>query len=270
MRSNNNERTLVKRTVGAFAVCVLVLGACHGARARSRQAGAAGGDAVLAGTLQRHRAHRRADRRHALPASSWNRSSGRQRRRDDCSPRARGVGESGRPALSRRAGGADGDLRGAARRSGRGSMRLFGDLFLTGNARVGGAHHRADAEEARYFAGVVVAEPLGPAFREGQHHQGDRPERDGRADQRPRRQAQPARHPYRLGSVEQVLHRGGDTTCGNWTRAKVRRRGHPTAGQETWTEGSWNCSHGREAAARRTSSPRAATATSTASRGNDL
>ena len=56
--------------------------------------------------------------------------------------------------------------------------------------------------------------------------------------QRPRRRRQYARHSYRRRPARDVFHRGGDTTCGNWTKSAEGSAivgHHDLSGQEPGT-----------------------------------
>ena len=86
------------------------------------------------------------------------------------------------------------------------------------------------------------------ARRRQQPQQADGAQREGRARQRPRRHAQPARHPDRLAARRHAPFAGDeDTTCGNWTQERRRRR-HGRAPRSHGPDDSapaksWNSSH---------------------------
>ena len=70
----------------------------------------------------------------------------------------------------------------------------------------------------------------------------------GEAVKRPRRPAERARHPDRLGPEGMYSTAGGDTTCGNWTKSGDGSAivGHHDrrASKDTRHMKSWNSSHG--------------------------
>lgn len=152
MRSNNNERTLVKRTIGAFAVCVLVFGACL-ARAHDL------GKPVLLVATPGLQGPYSGTALIAVPIGDkhfgfiLNRSSGA--RLAKLFPEHAASAKVVDPLYL---GGPEVPMAiFAVRRGdpGEPSMRLFGDLFLTGNARVVDRIIEQTPNEARYFAGFV-------------------------------------------------------------------------------------------------------------------
>ncbi len=69
-----------------------------------------------------------------------------------------------------------------------------------GDARAVNARDRIGTGPWRNAKGVVIAQNVDRAARHEQHHQADGADREGRGRQRPRRQAEHARHPHRLAA----------------------------------------------------------------------
>ena len=94
-----------------------------------------------------------------------------------------------------------------------GSKRTNWKAYLSTTAPGGdagvNARDRIGKGPWRNAKGVVVASNVArPAFGQEQRQQADRPDREGRDGQRPRRYAERARHPHRLGPGRPVLDRG--------------------------------------------------------------